>query len=378
MIPAAVAALAKRKAAQAAIRHGRRRTTGLAGGFVTLSVGAPLLTIVVAIGGIAPTGAGLGTFTGDIPPTAVAAYQTAAVRCPGLDWTVLAGIGRVESNHGRIFAGTITPTGDVTPPIVGIPLDGTNNTAAIPVPPGGSPWHGDPVWDRATGPMQFITGTWNTWGVDANGDGTATPHNIFDATATAADYLCGTTGQVTDLAAAIHRYNNSSSYVTDVLAWADQYQAQTEPGHGPPTAATGVLVAVPAAAGTTITVDETIAGALAQLLQAAAVDGIVLTGTGWRDPLTQIRLRVTNGCPDIYTAPPSTCRIPTAIPGTSLHEQGLAIDFAYDGTTICYPNTAATCQIQGDPAYRWLDTNAARYGLRGLASEAWHFSSSGR
>lgn len=377
MIPAAVAALAKREATQAAIRQGRRRTAGLAGGFVTLGVGAPLVTIIVAIGGIAPTGAGLGTFTGDIPPTAVAAYQTAAARCPGLDWTVLAGIGRVESDHGRIFAGTITPTGDVTPPIVGIPLDGTNNTAAIRVPAGGSRWHGDPVWDRATGPMQFITGTWAGWAVDANSDGTATPHNIFDATATAADYLCGTTGAITDIAVAVRRYNNSNVYVDEVLAWAAQYQAQTEPGYGPATAATGVLVAVPTAAGTTITVDETIAAPLAHLLQAAADDGIVLTGTGWRDPLTQIRLRTTNGCPDIYTAPPSTCRIPTAIPGTSLHEAGLAIDFAHNGTTICYPNTAATCQARGDPAFRWLDTNAARYGLRGLASEAWHWSVNG-
>src|SRR5262249_12781814 len=37
----------------------------------------------------------------DIPATALRDYQEAAQTCPGLSWTVLAGIGKIESDHGR-------------------------------------------------------------------------------------------------------------------------------------------------------------------------------------------------------------------------------------------------------------------------------------
>ena len=37
----------------------------------------------------------------DIPANYLALYQAAAATCPGLDWTVLAGIGSAESDHGR-------------------------------------------------------------------------------------------------------------------------------------------------------------------------------------------------------------------------------------------------------------------------------------
>ena len=37
----------------------------------------------------------------DIPGPALAAYVAGAGYCPGLAWTVLAGIGKVESDHGR-------------------------------------------------------------------------------------------------------------------------------------------------------------------------------------------------------------------------------------------------------------------------------------
>jgi hypothetical protein len=37
----------------------------------------------------------------DIPPTMLALYQQAAPTCPGLDWTVLAAIGKIETDHGR-------------------------------------------------------------------------------------------------------------------------------------------------------------------------------------------------------------------------------------------------------------------------------------
>src|SRR4051812_41895066 len=40
----------------------------------------------------------------DIPPDYCALHVTAAPHCPGLDWTVLAAIGKVETDHGRLKA----------------------------------------------------------------------------------------------------------------------------------------------------------------------------------------------------------------------------------------------------------------------------------
>lgn len=40
----------------------------------------------------------------DIPADYLVLYQHAATVCPGLDWSVLAGIGKVETNHGRLNA----------------------------------------------------------------------------------------------------------------------------------------------------------------------------------------------------------------------------------------------------------------------------------
>ena len=53
----------------------------------------------------------------------------------------------------------------------------------MPLPAGGSPWHTNPTWDRALGMMQFLTGTFQSYGVDASGDGRANPHNALDAIA---------------------------------------------------------------------------------------------------------------------------------------------------------------------------------------------------
>ncbi|MBY8851586.1 hydrolase Nlp/P60, partial [Saccharothrix sp. MB29] len=44
----------------------------------------------------------------DIPPDYCLLYVTAAPDCPGLDWTVLAAIGKVESDHGRLKAPGVT------------------------------------------------------------------------------------------------------------------------------------------------------------------------------------------------------------------------------------------------------------------------------
>lgn len=61
-----------------------------------------------------------------------------------------------------------------------------------------------------------------------------------------------------------------------------------------------------------------------------AGDGAFWISSGLRTRQEQIDLRVSNGCPDIFTSPASTCRVPTAIPGTSKHERGEAVDIAGD------------------------------------------------
>ncbi|WP_067499569.1 M15 family metallopeptidase [Actinoplanes sp. TFC3] len=116
-----------------------------------------------------------------------------------------------------------------------------------------------------------------------------------------------------------------------------------------------------------IRVNKTIAYAFQQMLDDAKADGVPLSGGGFRTRESQIELRKINGCPDIYTAPASSCRVPTAIPGRSLHELGLAIDITSGGRTL----------TSGSAGFKWLSANAARYGFQNLPSEAWHWSISG-
>jgi len=107
---------------------------------VGLMVGLVLLIPTVATASSGGVEAATGILTvgpshealDDIPESILAVYLTAAARCRGLSWTVLAGIGKVESNHGRYGGAIVDHDGNVTPPIIGIPLNGRNDTAAIP------------------------------------------------------------------------------------------------------------------------------------------------------------------------------------------------------------------------------------------------------
>jgi membrane-bound lytic murein transglycosylase B len=150
----------------------------------------------------------------------VKAATTLAVEKPdcGLRWAALAGIGRTESGHGTYGGSVVQPDGDLSQPIVGIPLDGANGTAVIGDSEGGAV-DGDPEFDRAVGPMQFIPTSWRTLGRDGNGDGRADPQNMYDAALAAAGLLCRTKGLDTDagMRAAFLGYNNSSAYADLVL-----------------------------------------------------------------------------------------------------------------------------------------------------------------
>ncbi len=169
----------------------------------------------------------------DIPGPLLFAYQSAASTCPGLAWPVLAAIGKVETDHGRHGGAQLGANGDVAPRIVGIALTGAGGTARVADTDGGR-LDGDPAFDRAVGPMQFLPGTWARWGRDANADGLSDPHNAFDAIAGAAAYLCGDRGRVSDVADAIATYNRSAAYVAEVLAVAARYAAPAPLGMAAP------------------------------------------------------------------------------------------------------------------------------------------------
>lgn len=161
----------------------------------------------------------------------------------------------------------------------------------------------------------------------------------------------------------------ASAYPTrysERMAQAQAVYAAITGGTNPCGTTTGAgMVAVPAPGGGTIDVDASIATNLAGLLAHAEADGLALSGSGWRSPERTAELRVINGCPDVYRSPASSCRVPTAIPGRSMHEQGLAVDFA-------------NCNTRATACYRWLAANAATYGLINLPSEPWHWSLTGR
>jgi membrane-bound lytic murein transglycosylase B len=155
-----------------------------------------------------------------------AAKETAASagRC-GIEWWALAGISRIEGHHGTFGGAKLVGNGDASPRIVGIRLDGTNNTAVITDTDAGV-WDGDTEYDHAVGPMQFIPSTWKKWQADGNGDGAADANNLYDATEGAAHYLCATGPMVTDddLLRGYFSYNHSDDYANAVLSYARAYQ----------------------------------------------------------------------------------------------------------------------------------------------------------
>ncbi|WP_419553966.1 D-alanyl-D-alanine carboxypeptidase family protein [Candidatus Poriferisodalis sp.] len=120
-----------------------------------------------------------------------------------------------------------------------------------------------------------------------------------------------------------------------------------------------------------IRVHVSIANKVQDLLEHAARDGVRLTGGGYRSAASQIALRRAHcGTSQwaIYQKPAYQCRPPTARPGRSMHERGLAIDFRHNGRSIGSRNSTA---------FRWLKANAKTYGLYNLPSEPWHWSTNG-
>ena len=96
----------------------------------------------------------------------------------------------------------------------------------------------------------------------------------------------------------------------------------------------------------------------------AANDETLVTAWGWRSFSTQVGLRETNGCPDIWLARSSSCGTPTATAGS-------------DQTTNRATLLTSTIRVRGalppeTAAFGWLQNNgnAAGFGFHNLPSEA--------
>jgi hypothetical protein len=127
----------------------------------------------------------------EIPARYLSLYRRAAQRY-GLDWAILAGIGKVECDHGRDPDSACTREGAV-------------NSAG------------------AGGPAQFLASTWSIYGVDGNDDGRIDRWDPADAIFGMANYLHAS-GAPGDYRKAIFAYNHAGWYVTDVEHWASLYR----------------------------------------------------------------------------------------------------------------------------------------------------------
>ncbi|WJY53572.1 bifunctional lytic transglycosylase/C40 family peptidase [Streptomyces chengbuensis] len=144
----------------------------------------------------------------DIPPRMLALYQRGARECPGLAWTVLAAIGKVETNHGR-HPTMISSAG-------------------------------------AVGPMQFLPSTFKAYAhpVPPGGKNPPTPWDPVDAVHAAARLLCANGARDgRNLRRAIWHYNHSTAYVNQVLKIADQYAAADRSVSASPTGAARTAIA---------------------------------------------------------------------------------------------------------------------------------------
>lgn len=168
-----------------------------------------------------------------IPGAAYAAYQGAADRMAleapgcGIEWNLVAAIGRIESGHAD--GGNVDAAGTTLTPIEGPVLDGTLAGNAV-IRDGAG-------FARALGPMQFLSSTWALFGGDNSGDGKADVNNIRDAAYGAARYLCSSASGLQSEAqqrVAVFAYNQSNSYVDNVVAWSKAYRDRAIPVGGIP------------------------------------------------------------------------------------------------------------------------------------------------
>ncbi|MEO7556014.1 MAG: lytic murein transglycosylase [Acidimicrobiales bacterium] len=230
-LAAAAQALDTDVAERAEVRDQARTTTTARDDAVTRegALGTEIAQEVIAV---ETTRARAGVVKGDgMSLIALDAYWKAAQETArsnpgcGIEWWALAGIGRAEGHHGTFGTSQVLGNGDTSLPIVGVILDGSNDTTAISDSDDGEV-DGDPDHDHAVGPMQFIPSTWKRWKADGNGDGNANPNNMYDAALAAAHYLCagGPMRTDEDLTRGYYSYNRSDEYGAAVLSSALAYR----------------------------------------------------------------------------------------------------------------------------------------------------------
>lgn len=123
-----------------------------------------------------------------IPENYLRFYQAAGEDF-GIPWQILAGIGSIETDHGRLNAPGVS--------------SGENSSGA-------------------GGPMQFLQPTWDQYGVDGDGDGDRDRYDPADAIPGAANYLVAS-GIKTSVHDALFAYNRAEWYVADVISRAQGY-----------------------------------------------------------------------------------------------------------------------------------------------------------
>jgi cell wall-associated NlpC family hydrolase len=153
----------------------------------------------------------------DIPADYLALYQQAAARF-GIDWAVLAAIGKIECDHGRSQAAGCNPPGSVNAKGATGPMQFLGSTWRAGTPPMTVPAVGPPTTSTAQG-----------YATDGDGDGLASVWDPADAIAAAARLLAAN-GAPGDYRQALFAYNPSTAYVDTVLAQATEYRGAFAPG----------------------------------------------------------------------------------------------------------------------------------------------------
>ncbi|WP_169739900.1 murein transglycosylase [Actinospica robiniae] len=137
-----------------------------------------------------------------------------------LDWNTLAGIGMVESDHGRFGGAALAADGTETKAVIGPALDGSAGRQDLPATDHGR-LTGDTTYDHAVGPMQLLPETWYQFA-----DTGTNPQNIDAAAIAAGRYLCADNRDLATPSgwwSAILSYNHSDSYANLVFHYADTY-----------------------------------------------------------------------------------------------------------------------------------------------------------
>ena len=176
--------------------------------------------------------------TTGISRVALASYIAGAALANTVDpacdiqWYDVAAVGFIESRQGRYSNAAISQTGEVEPPILGVALDGTHNTAKIPMATVGIADGGGP-YARAVGPLQMLPTTFVTAArlvQSRTGIVLTDPNNFPQAAQAAAVDLCANASFAAGPQPADYLgYNDSLRYAERAVALAEAYSQFSVP-----------------------------------------------------------------------------------------------------------------------------------------------------